>query len=99
MSGGLPPATAVASTVGRLSPTGLYFTWTFGYVLLKRLMTSWNCFWPDVDVQMPSKVIVPFSALTCDPFACELVVAPASPAARSASTAANPTTAMRVRFM
>ena len=59
MSGGLPPATAVASTVGRLSPTGLYLTWTFGYVLLKRLMTSWNCFWPEVDVQMPSKVIVP----------------------------------------
>src|SRR5260370_35266571 len=30
MSGGLPPATAVASTVGRLSPTGWYLTWTFG---------------------------------------------------------------------
>jgi len=34
-------------------------TFTFGYFLLKALITSWNCFWPDVDVQMPSKLIVP----------------------------------------
>src|SRR6266516_1896854 len=46
MSGGWPPATAVASTVGRSFPTGLYFTWTFGYVLLKRAITLANSFAP-----------------------------------------------------
>src|SRR4051794_26499698 len=40
MSGGCPPATAVASTVGRSFPTGLYLTWTFGNFLLKAEITS-----------------------------------------------------------
>ena len=30
MSGGLPPSTAVLTTVGTLSPADVYFTLTFG---------------------------------------------------------------------
>ena len=48
---------------------------------------------------MPSKVIDPFRAFTCELFACELVVALANPAAISASEATHPTIAMRVRLM
>src|SRR4051794_6363472 len=59
MSGGWPPATAVARTVGRSLPTGLYRTLTFGYFSLNAAMTSANCFWPDEAVQIPSKVIEP----------------------------------------
>ncbi len=81
-----------------LLPTGLYLTFTFGNFLLKAVMTAPNAF-ASAPVQIPSNVIEPDTALTCDPFACEFVVAPASPAARSASAAAKPTTAMRVRFM
>src|SRR5438045_4532283 len=98
MSGGCPPATAVPSTVGMLFPTGLYLTFTLGNVLLNALMTAPNDF-ASAPVQIPSKVIVPDTALTCEAFAFALVEVPARPAARRASTVASPTTTMRVRLM
>src|SRR3981189_1833404 len=39
-SGGLPPATAVARTVGVLSPVDLYVTLTPGFVFLKPSRTA-----------------------------------------------------------
>ena len=51
-SGGLPPCTAVESTVGISSPTGRYLTFTFGYFSLKPSRTALNerASWP---VQTP----------------------------------------------
>src|ERR1044071_7249703 len=42
-SGGLPPSTAVESTVGVLSPVDRYVTLTFGYFFLKPFSTAWKC--------------------------------------------------------
>src|SRR5918911_2156766 len=61
-SGGLPPCTAVESTVGVLSPVGLYFTETFGYFLWKPSRTAWNDFCSS-PVQTPLIVIFPFTAV------------------------------------
>src|SRR4051794_12147104 len=96
MSGGWPPATAVASTVGRLFPTGLYLTVTFGYSLWKASITSWNCFWPVDEVQMPSNVTVP------ETFDVDDVVVPPDffepppqPAATTTSAATTPAVAAK----
>src|SRR6266576_440018 len=43
-SGGLPPATAVARTVGVLSPVDLYDTLTSGFAFLKPSRTALNDF-------------------------------------------------------
>src|SRR3954447_20136511 len=43
-SGGLPPSTAVPSTVGTLSPADVYFAVTFGYLALKPSSTAWKDF-------------------------------------------------------
>src|SRR6476660_250707 len=99
MSGGRPPATAVERIVGRLLPSDLYFTLTFGNFLLNAEITSANCFAPDDDVQMPSKTIVPETALAPAGFAWLLVRAAARLAVSSASAAATRTKAMRVRLM
>src|SRR3954451_564044 len=40
--GGFPPSTAVASTVGRLSPADVYLTLTFGLSSVKPSITFWN---------------------------------------------------------
>ena len=39
MLGGLPPCTAVDSTVGSWSPAEVYFTFTFGYCAVNPSMT------------------------------------------------------------
>src|SRR3954453_3186826 len=95
MSGGCPPATAVESTVGRLFPTGLYCTCTFGYCLLKPSITCWNCFWPVDEVQMPSKVTVPetFDAVVPVVLPDELFEPPPQPAATATSAATAPAAA------
>ena len=41
-SGGLPPCTAVASTVGVWSPDEVYFTFTPGFFLVKASITAWK---------------------------------------------------------
>src|SRR3954454_21434262 len=61
-SGGLPPWTAVLSTVGVLSPAGLYFTVTFGYCFLKPSMTAWKDFCSS-PVQMPTTETLPLTLL------------------------------------
>src|SRR5215211_9068047 len=43
-SGGLPPSTAVPSTVGTLSPAEVYLTFTFGYFCWKPSRTAWKDF-------------------------------------------------------
>src|SRR3954452_2954353 len=73
MSGGLPPATAVARMVGSWSPAGVYFTVTFGYCCLKPSSTAWK-FFCSSPVQTPVKVMVPDT----------LVFAAVDPAARAA---------------
>src|SRR3954447_9873013 len=52
-SGGLPPWTAVLSTVGVLSPAGLYLTLTLGYFLVNPSITAWKDFCSS-PVQMPT---------------------------------------------
>src|SRR4051795_4382129 len=61
-SGGLPPCTAVLSTVGVLSPAGLYFTLTFGYCFLNPSMTAWKDFCSS-PVQMPTSEMLPETLL------------------------------------
>src|SRR3954454_23971820 len=61
-SGGLPPCTAVLSTVGVLSPAGLYFTVTFGYVFLKPPITAWKDFCSS-PVQIPTSETLPETLL------------------------------------
>src|ERR1700750_352223 len=46
ISGGWPPATAVASTVGRLFPTGLSLALTSGKFFWDAFFTGWDGFWP-----------------------------------------------------
>src|SRR2546421_8579461 len=67
-SGGLPPCTAVESTVGVLSPLGLYLTVTFGYLALKPFSTAWNDFCSS-PVQTPVIVTLPETllAVVCSP--------------------------------
>src|SRR4051794_12696139 len=59
-SGGRPPASAVESTVGVLSPAGLYLTLTFGYCLLKAETTrrKFFCF---CATQMPTIEMLPLT--------------------------------------
>src|SRR3954452_8046435 len=58
MSGGLPPATAVASTVGSWSPAGLYLTVTFGNFSLNPSSTAWK-FFCSSPVQTPANEMSP----------------------------------------
>src|SRR4051812_35525938 len=53
MSGGLPPWTAVPTTVGTLSPAEVYLTLTFGYDSLNLSITAWKDFCSS-PVQMPT---------------------------------------------
>ncbi len=69
-SGGLPPCTAVESTVGVLSPVDRYVTLTFGYFSLKPSSTAWKCFCSS-PVQTPTIETLPETSV--DPSA---VVAP-----------------------
>src|SRR3954451_12338032 len=61
MSGGLPPATAVASTVGSWSPADVYLTVTPGATFLKPASTAWNDFCSAPD-QTASTEMVPDTA-------------------------------------
>src|ERR671936_1135956 len=61
-SGGLPPCTAVESTVGVLSPVGLYLTETFGYFFLNPSSTAWK-FFCSSPVQTPLIEIFPLTAV------------------------------------
>src|SRR3954451_17110420 len=60
-SGGLPPATAVASTVGVLSPVDLYLTLTPGLALRKPSRTALNDF-SSSPVHTPTMLIEPGTA-------------------------------------
>src|SRR3954468_15586752 len=64
-SGGRPPDKAVDSTVGVLSPAGLYLTLTFGYCLLKASMTRWK-FFCSCATQMPTTDRLPLTFLFDD---------------------------------
>ena len=81
-SGGSPPSIAVDSTVGTLSPAGLYLTLTFGYFLLNPSSTAWKDFC-SCAVQMPTTEMLPetldVSSLAPPP------VAPPPPASSSSS--------------
>src|SRR3954469_8074550 len=90
-SGGRPPASAVESTVGVLSPAGLYFTWTFGYCLLKAATTRWK-FFCSCATQMPTIEMVPFTLafedVVFDPLVeLELLLLLPQPATTAARTA------------
>src|SRR5437764_8450560 len=62
MSGGWPPAIAVARTVGTLLPTGLYLILTFGYCWLNAAITLPNAAASE-PVQIPSNVTLPETSL------------------------------------
>src|SRR2546423_4337028 len=96
-SGGLPPWTAVESTVGVLSPLGLYLTVTFGYLALKPFRTAWNDFCSS-PVQTPVMVTLPETLLLAVvPPPPELFFElPPHPAATSASGSASSRRAMTV---
>src|SRR5437763_16179734 len=57
-SGGLPPATAVARTVGVLSPVDLYVTLVPGFALRKPSSTALNDF-SSGPVQTPTMLMLP----------------------------------------
>jgi len=85
-AGGLPPLTAVASTVGRLSPAGWYFTFTPGLAAWKALSTAWKdcCSAP---VQIPAIEMLP---LTDDAPLAVPATTPTPTAATAPSTIARP---------
>src|SRR5436190_13797694 len=91
MSGGFPPCTAVARTVGTLLPAEVYLTWTFGYCWLKALITAWNavCSGP---VQMPTNEIDPDTELVEPPLLDDPLELPPQ-ATATAATAAKRTNA------
>ena len=60
-SGGLPPATAVESTVGVLLPADRYLTLTSGNFFLNPSRTSWKFFCSGPD-QMPTMERLPLTA-------------------------------------
>ena len=59
-SGGLPPCTAVESTVGVLSPVERYVTLTFGYFSLNPSRTAWKCCC-SAPVQTPTILMFPYT--------------------------------------
>src|SRR4051794_4550744 len=94
MSGGLPPAIAVDSTVGMSLPFDEYVTVTFGYCLWKPSITFWNAFC-SVAAQMPQNLTDP------DTLEFPVVVLlepppppPPQPAATATSTATTPARAV-----
>src|SRR5690348_14284244 len=89
MSGGLPPAIAVDSTVGMSLPFEEYVTVTFGYCWWKPSITFWNAFC-SVAAQMPQNFTEPD---TLEPVEVELLFEPPpppQPAATATSTATTP---------
>src|SRR5215217_3151833 len=82
-SGGLPPCTAVWSTVGRLSPAELYFAFTFGYAFLKASRTAWNDFCSS-PAQIPRMLIEPLTSWLAAAVSPPPAV-PASPLSSSSS--------------
>src|SRR6266511_2214563 len=91
MSGGLPPSTAVLTTVGTLSPAEVYFTLTFGYVSLNLSITAWKDFCSS-PVQMPTTETDP------DTFEAAEVDVPPLPQPAAATRAAAAATASRWRW-
>src|SRR5215207_7684633 len=90
-SGGLPPATAVESTVGVLLPADRYFTLTSGNFFSKPSRTSWKFFCSGPD-QMPIMERVPLTApLDSGAPAADVVsaVSPATAAARASKEMRN----------
>src|SRR3954451_4147276 len=101
-SGGRPPASAVESTVGVLSPAGLYLTLTFGYCLLKAAITRWK-FFCSCATQMPTIEMLPFTfdfeAVVLLPLLeleVELLLLPQPASATSAATASTLRTTLRL---
>src|SRR3954452_2177059 len=93
-SGGLPPWTAVESTVGVLSPLELYLTVTFGYFSLHTSSTAWKDFCSS-PVHTPVMLTFPLTSLEPD----ELLLLPPQPAARTASGMASAANANLVFVM
>src|SRR3954451_9698899 len=96
-SGGRPPASAVESTVGVLSPAGLYLTLTFGYCLLKAATTRMK-FFCSCAPQMPTIEMLPltfeFAAVVLLPLLeVELELLLLLPQPASATSAASAATA------
>src|SRR4051794_23140346 len=69
-SGGLPPATAVASTVGSWSPAEVYLTVTPGFVFLNPARTARNDFCSAPDHTAMTEIV---------PVACGLLGAASAP--------------------
>src|SRR3954464_2407040 len=92
MSGGLPPATAVASTVGSWSPADVYLTVTPGFVFLKPASTAWNDFCSAPDHTAITEI---------EPLACGLLGAASAPtpAASAPATATAAITPKRFLLM
>src|SRR5664279_3348478 len=63
-SGGLPPATAVESTVGTLSPADVYLTLTPGNFFWKAVSTAWK-FFCSAPLQTPTHDRLPLTAYLC----------------------------------
>src|SRR4051812_2098130 len=89
-SGGLPPATAVESTWGVLSPAEVYLTLTPGNFFWKAFRTCWK-FFCSAPVQMPVHERLPLTAY----FRCEAPLAVAANAVREASAAPRTSKEMR----
>src|SRR3954451_7265251 len=87
-SGGLPPSTAVESTVGRLSPALVYFTFTPGYFFRKPSITAWKeaCSLP---VQMPMIEMEPLTAVLVPVALLPVLVQPAASTAGTAAASAS----------
>src|SRR3569833_3594378 len=105
-SGGLPPCTAVESTVGGLSPVERYGTLTFGYFTLKPASTAWNAFCSS-PVQTPPICTLPL--VSVEPLAVvapppplvlllELLLPPQAASARTAATTTIAVVVLRIRF-
>src|SRR6266516_2299449 len=92
MSGGLPPAIAVDSTVGMSLPFDEYVTVTFGYCVWKPSITFWNAFC-SVAAQMPQNLTDPETLELPVDVELELPPPPPQPAATATSTATTPASA------
>src|SRR6266536_4809349 len=90
-SGGLPPATAVASTVGVWSPDDVYLTLTSGFAFVNPSMTAWK-FCSSAPVHTPVIEMLPETPLC-------LVFAPAVLVATSAATASAVSATSAVSFL
>src|SRR3954452_22527026 len=96
-SGGLPPATAVDSTVGVLSPVDLYLTLMPGFAFRNPSRTASNDFCSS-PVQTPTMLMLPLTFVFCAPatplplLLCDAVLFAPQPAATATTATSAPAT-------